>query len=141
MNQLQIKLTEWFLRLALCIGMLSAVADRFGFWPKESSAWGNWPAFVAYTQQLNPFVPANLIEIVAGAATFFEIFLAIMLLISFRTEIFAKATGFLLLIFGIMMSIQLGVKAPLDYSVFAAAGAAFGLAQIVRFQKNQENYY
>ena len=31
-----------FLRIAIATGFLSAVADRFGFWNKEVSAWGNW---------------------------------------------------------------------------------------------------
>ncbi len=48
------KIVEWFLRIALSLGFLSAVADRFGLWGKEVSAWGNWENFIAYTQKLNP---------------------------------------------------------------------------------------
>jgi hypothetical protein len=33
------------LRFAVGFGFLSAVADRFGMWPKEISAWGNWEDF------------------------------------------------------------------------------------------------
>lgn len=35
----QITIIEWFLRISLSVGFLSAVADRFGLWPKEVSAW------------------------------------------------------------------------------------------------------
>lgn len=43
-----------FLRLAISMGFLSAVADRFGLWSPEVSAWGNWDNFMAGTGQLNP---------------------------------------------------------------------------------------
>lgn len=42
---------QLFLRFTLAITMLSAVADRFGFWGKNS-AWGNWESFEKYTVQL-----------------------------------------------------------------------------------------
>ena len=41
-----------FLRLALGISFLSAVADRFGLWgvfEQPNVAWGNYARFVAYT--------------------------------------------------------------------------------------------
>ncbi|MEG1025672.1 MAG: DoxX family protein [Flavobacterium sp.] len=126
------KLVEWFLRITLSVGMLSAVADRFGLWSKELSAWGNWESFVAYTQQLNPLIPGSFIEIVAGIATSLEIILGIGLLIPYKTSLFAKATGLLLLIFGLSMAIFLNIKAPLDYSVFVGAAAAFALSVVVK---------
>ncbi len=73
----RLKLTEWFLRLSLSIGMLSAVADRFGIWPKEQSAWGNWDAFVKYTATLNPYFPESVTPYLGSLATFLEIVLAI----------------------------------------------------------------
>jgi thiosulfate dehydrogenase [quinone] large subunit len=39
-----------FLRSAISIGFLSAIADRFGFWNIEVSAWGDWNSFLDYTQ-------------------------------------------------------------------------------------------
>ncbi len=39
----------WFLRIALAISFLSAVADRFGLWGSPGAAnvaWGDWPTFV-----------------------------------------------------------------------------------------------
>jgi len=132
MNNLEKKLPEWFLRIALGAGMLSAVADRFGLWNKELSAWGNWENFVAYTQQLNPWIPVSFIEIVAGIATFLEIIFGIGLLIPYKTSLIAKATGFLLLTFGLSMALFLNIKAPLDYSVFVGAAAAFALSVLIK---------
>jgi hypothetical protein len=43
----------------------------------------------------------------------------------------------LLTIFGISMALTLGVKAPLDYSVFTAATAAFSLALMAADDKRE----
>lgn len=121
------KIVEWLLRITLSTTMLSAVADRFGWWSISLSAWGNWESFISYTQLLNPWVPGSLIGFVGGIATFFEVFFAIALLTTYKTPLIAKGTGFLLLIFGLAMAASLNIKAPLDYSVFTASGAAFAL--------------
>lgn len=125
---MQSKLVKLFLRLAISAGFLSAVADRFGFWSKENSAWGNWENFLAYTKVLNPLVPENLLEPVAIIATALEIIFAVFLLAGFKTELFAKLSGYLLLLFGLSMTCTIGIKAPLDYSVFTGAAACFALS-------------
>ncbi|WP_339814124.1 DoxX family protein [uncultured Imperialibacter sp.] len=125
MNNAVIKL---FLRLALAAGFLSAVADRFGWWPAEASAWGNWDSFVAYTAVINPWAPASVVPALAGIATAAEVVFALFLLIGFKTELFAKLSGYLLLAFGLSMALSTGIKGPLDYSVFSAAAAAFALS-------------
>ncbi|TDO83114.1 hypothetical protein EV143_102378 [Flavobacterium chryseum] len=122
------KLIEIFLRLAISISFLSAVADRFGLWSKEVSAWGNWDNFVAYTRVLNPLIPESLINPIAIIATAAEVIFAIFLLIGFKTELFAKLSGFILLIFALSMTFTIGIKGPLDYSVFTSAAAAFALS-------------
>ena len=45
----------------------------------------------------------------------------------------ALATGGLLLLFALTMTFSSGIKAPLDYSVYAAAAAAFYLAATSTF--------
>lgn len=120
--------TKLFLRIAISLGFLSAVADRFGLWPKEVSVWGNWKSFVAYTQQINPWVSGKLVEALAITATVAEIVFALFLLIGFKTSLFAKLSGFMLLLFALAMTFSLGIKAPLDYSVYIASGAAFALS-------------
>ena len=122
------KLVKLFLRLALSVGFLSAVADRFGFWSKEFSVWGNWENFLNYTKLLNPWVPENLIEPMGVIATVAEIIFPLFLLLGFKTELFAKLSGFLLLIFALSMTFSTGIKGAFDYSVFTAAAAAFALS-------------
>ncbi|GAA5096158.1 hypothetical protein GCM10023210_29650 [Chryseobacterium ginsengisoli] len=123
---------QLFLRIAIAVTMLSAIADRFGFWGKNS-AWGNWENFEKYTKQLTFFLPESLSTFSAYAATFLEILFPLMLILGFKTKIAAYGAGFLLLIFALSMSVALGIKAPLDYSVWVGSAAAFLLA-------NQEKY-
>ena len=122
---------QWFLRVALAVGFLSAVADRFGLWGAAGAAnvaWGAWQPFVDYVAKLNWFAPPASTPILAWAATVAEVVLGIGLLIGWQLRWFALAAGLLLLSFAITMTLALGVKAPLDFSVFAAAGGAFLLA-------------
>ncbi len=124
-------LIEWFLRASLSAGFLSAVADRFGLWTKELSAWGNWGNFLTYTKELNPYLPDSVIPFAGGVATALEIIFAIVLLTNFKTVFFARCTGLLLLLFALSMTFSKSIKVPLDYSVFSASAAAFALSQLV----------
>jgi thiosulfate dehydrogenase (quinone) large subunit len=124
------KIVKLFLRLTIAIGFLSAVADRFGFWNEKNSVWGNWDRFVEYTQVVNPWFPNAFIEAVAIIATGAEVVFALCLLIGYKTELFARLSGVLLLIFGLAMALSTGIKGPLDYSVFTASAAAFALGMI-----------
>ncbi|MBO3700504.1 DoxX family protein [Roseivirga sp. E12] len=117
-----------FLRAAIGTSFLSAVADRFGLWPKEVSAWGNWESFIAYTQQLNPIVPESLIPALGGFVTAAEIIFALCLIIGFKTEYIARLSGILLLLFAGAMILSSGIKGVFDYSVLAASAAAFALS-------------
>ncbi|WP_299442491.1 DoxX family protein [uncultured Aquimarina sp.] len=119
-----------FLRVSVATGFISAVADRFGLWPKEKSAWGTWDSFLEYTKLLNPWAPEFMTNSIGLIATLAEIILAFFLLIGFKTALSARISGVLLLIFGVTMTFTLGIKAPLDYSVFSASAAAFGLSLI-----------
>ncbi len=127
---MDIKIIKLFLRVTIAAGFFSAVADRFGMWPKDVSAWGNWDNFVQYTAAINPWIPISLIGILAIIATAAEIFFAFCLLIGFKTELFAKLSGILLLIFALSMTFSIGIKAPFDYSVFIASAGAFALSTI-----------
>ena len=124
------KLIKLFLRFAIGAGFLSAVADRFGFWSKEVSAWGNWDNFIAYTQSLNPLIPPPFIPFIGWVSTLLEILFGLGLITGFKTSLMAKLSGWLLLIFALAMTFTRGIKAPLDYSVLAASAGAFGLSLI-----------
>ena len=124
MNQGIIKL---FLRFSIAAGFLSAVADRFGLWSEKYSVWGNWNNFLEYTKLINPWFPESLIPAIGGIATGAEILFAICLILGFKTELFAKLSGTLLLLFALSMTFSSGIKGAFDYSVFAASAAAFAL--------------
>ena len=119
---------QLFLRLALSVTMLSAVADRFGWWSAENSSWGNMKSFEEYTRSLTFFLPEALSTFSAYAATFFEILFPLMLIVGFKTRIAAYGSSILLLIFAVSMTITLGSKAPLNYSVWVGSAAALLLA-------------
>lgn len=127
------RLARLFLRFSLAASFLSAVADRFGVWGPAGSdgvSWGNWGSFVDYVELLNSFAPAAFIPALAWTATAAEVALALGLIIGWRLQSVALASGLLLSSFAITMTLALGIKAPLDYSVFTAAGAALLLAAI-----------
>ena len=130
------------LRLALAAGFLSAVADRFGLWGKPGAAgvaWGEWANFISYTARLNWFLPPSLIQPVGVLATLLETILAIGLLAGFWPRCFALASSGLLLLFALSMTFAIGIKAPLDYSVYTAAAAAALLGTVRCEQKAPEH--
>ncbi|WP_449399311.1 DoxX family membrane protein [Chryseobacterium wanjuense] len=133
-----IQFPQLFLRLALAVTMLSAVADRFGFWGKNS-AWGNWGNFEKYTKLVTSFLPDMLSTFSAYSATFLEILFPLMLILGFKTKIAAYGAGFLLLIFALSMTISLGIKAPLDYSVWVGSTGAFLLASQEKYSLTIDN--
>jgi thiosulfate dehydrogenase (quinone) large subunit len=119
------------LRIALGVTFLSAVADRFGVWGPPGGhnvAWGDFTRFTQYTAKVNPWAPPALVPILAWTATIAEIVLGVALLVGFSTRRAALASGVLLSLFAIGMTIGTGVKTALDASVFSAAAGAFGLA-------------
>lgn len=119
-------------RLALSASFVSAVADRLGWWGAAGDpgvVWGNFRAFLDYTQVLNPLVPAALIPALGWTVTALELILAVLLLLPVGRPWVAVVSGALLTAFGVAMAASGGIKAPLDFSVFSAAGAAFLLAQ------------
>src|SRR5215469_414272 len=125
-----------FLRLALGISFLSAVADRFGLWGvygQPNVAWGNYARFVAYTAKLNWFLPAATIPVLAIISTAAETLFGFLLVLGWKTRITALLSGLLLSTFALTMAMASGVKAPLDFSVFSAAGGALLLATCADF--------
>ena len=125
-----------YLRLALGISFLSAVADRFGLWGaygQPNVAWGNFARFVDYTAKLNWFLPAAMIPALAMIATAAETIFGLLLVLGWKTRITALLSGVLLTAFALTMTMALGVKAPLDLSVFSAAGGALLLGAYAQF--------
>ncbi len=130
------KFSSVFLRLALGISFLSAVADRFGLWGaygQPNVSWGNYARFVNYTAKLNWFLPGSIIPVLSNMTTALETLLGILLVVGWKTRITARLSGVLLSIFAVAMTLALGVKAPLNFSVFSAAGGALLLGAFTHF--------
>src|SRR5262245_37065962 len=130
----------WFLRLSITGGFLSGVADRLGIWCAPGTpnvAVGACAPFVEYTGKLNWFAPAPVVSSLALAATFSETVLAVGLIVCWQLRWFALGSGLLLLSFALTITLALGIKAPLNYSVFAASAGAFFLATSTRWQAEQ----
>ena len=116
-----------FLRCALGLGFLSAVADRFGLWGafgQPNVEWGNFSRFLEYTHSLNWYVPAGMIPPLGVIATGAETLFGLLLLVGWHTRAAALSSGLLLLSFGVAMTLALGVKAPLNFAVFTGVGGA-----------------
>ncbi len=124
-----------WLRWGLGTAFLSACADRLGLWGPPGSryaSWGDWAHFVDYTGKLNWFLPHGWIPAIAVIATTAEIVLGAALLIGIYTRYVAFASSALLTLFALSMTVALGVKSPLNFSVFTAAAAAALLGAVSR---------
>jgi len=125
------EIARLFARIALGVSFLSAVADRFGVWGPpgaKSVSWGTFAHFVEYTGTVTALFPSGLTVSFAWAATVAETVCGVLLIAGFKTRVVSVLAGLLLLLFAVGMATGLGIKSPLDYSVFSAAAAAFLLA-------------
>ncbi len=130
MNPRWYRVADWGLRLSLAAAFLSAVADRFGLTGPPGGpnvAWGAWQPFVDYTAQLLFFLPTSLVPAAAAVATGAEVVLGLWLLVNWKVHLAALFSALLLLSFALTMTVSLGIKAPLNYSVFTCCAAAWGL--------------
>lgn len=116
-----------YARVALGAAFLSAVASRIGLWD-GSPARDAFGRFVAYTAEVNAFMPAALIPPLAWSATIAETALGLALIAGYRVRWAAGGAAVLLALFGSAMAASYGPKEPLDYSVFSASAAALLLA-------------
>jgi len=120
-----------YLRLAVAAGFLTSVSDRFGFWGQPGTtnvAWGGFRQFAAYTAQLNPWAPAALVGPLAWFVTVAETVLGLTLVVGLGTRYAALASGVLMGLFALGLTVGIGAKSALNYSVFTASAGAFALA-------------
>lgn len=133
----QLNNAQFFLRIALGIGFIYAVIDRIGWLgPADGKniAWGNWQNFLDYTHILMPFLNRSLSDFFGLIATIAETLFGICLIIGFKTKIMALGSFALLLGFALFMAISLGLKAPFNYSVFAASAGALLLSTLPAYR-------
>ena len=142
MNTNTINFSQLFLRLALAASLLSAVADRLGLWGPPGAvnvSWGNWENFLAYSNKLNFYVSPQIGNVLAILATVLEVVFGVMFLIGYKTRLASWGTFLLMVIFALSMTVALGVKPPLSYSVWTTAGAAALLGSISRYKWSIDN--
>lgn len=116
-----------YTRIALSAAFLSGIASRFGLYGKNVG-YGNFANFTRYTAEVNSFMPAATIPVLAWTATGAELLLGVLLLAGIWPRRVALASAILLFLFGAAMTASAGIKSPLDYSVFSASAAACLLA-------------
>ena len=129
-----VRYAVWIARLAFGATLLSAVADRFGFWGPYGSphvAWGDWAHFVHYCSVLNSYAPAALAPALAWISTIFEVAFGVAFLIGFQLEFVAYGSAALFTLFAFGMTWGTGIKSPLDASVFADAAGALLLGVLL----------
>jgi uncharacterized membrane protein YphA (DoxX/SURF4 family) len=112
-----------YARVALGAAFLSAVGSRLGLWGGNDFA-----AFERYTAEVNSFMPAATIPLLARAATVLELALGVALVAGVGGRWVARGAALLLALVGTAMAISFGVKSPLDYSVFSASACALLLS-------------
>jgi putative oxidoreductase len=122
-----VRVAPGYARVALGAAFLSGIASRFGLWGK-GVGYGSFEAFEQYTAEVNAFMPRVTIPFLAWGATAAELGLGLLLVLGVWRRPVAFASAALLLIFALAMALSLGIKSPLDYSVFSASAAALLLA-------------
>jgi uncharacterized membrane protein YphA (DoxX/SURF4 family) len=130
MDTKRVTTIQIFLRIAISMSFLSAVADRLGMWGAPGTdgvAWGTWENFLTYSQEVNSFVGPGANYALVTTATILETLLAVLLLAGYKIRLAAIASGLLLLCFALAMTYSFGIKTTLDYSVWTAAAASFAL--------------
>src|SRR5918996_3197958 len=101
-----------YLRFALGLTFLSAVADRFGLWGPPGAtnvAWGNLGSFFEYTAKLNPYLPGTLVPVLGWAVTVAEIAAGVLLVAGVYLRAAATLAFVLLLGFAVGMTIGTGI--------------------------------
>ena len=91
-------------------------------WTTKCSLGGMFSRFVEYTGRLNSYLSSRMTLTLAVISTGAEILFGRLLLVGWYTRTAALLSGILLMAFGLAMALALGAKAPLDFSVFSAAG-------------------
>lgn len=118
-------------RIALGLGLLFSVADRFGLLGGPGAAgvsWGDWTHFVDYTREVNAFMPAGFAPTLAVLATIAELAGGVAMVLGLMIRRATLGVALLLTIYGFAMSLSLGAGSPFPYVVWPLAAAALALA-------------
>lgn len=124
---------QLFLRLALGIGFILPVMDRFGWLGAPGNptvGWGSWSIFLDYTNSLMPFLSRSMANIMAIIATAGELVFAVLLIIGYKIRLAAIGSFLLTLMFALSMLIFANYRAPFNYSVFVVSASSLLLATL-----------
>ncbi|GAA4204790.1 hypothetical protein GCM10022289_23300 [Pedobacter jeongneungensis] len=124
---------QLFLRLALGIGFILPVMDRFGWLGAPGSptvGWGSWSIFVDYTNSLMPYLSRALANVMGIIATAGELIFGILLIIGYKIKLAAIGSFLLTLAFALSMFIFANYRAPFNYSVFVVSASSLVLATL-----------
>lgn len=119
------------LRISLALTILSAVADKLGYWGEPGAAgvlWGDWDTYTDYVAKLLPYLPGSLAEKVGTVFTLIEVMLALMLLFGLKVRWAAIGTAAYVFKTAVLMLLSQGLKLPFSYSLFVVCAAALLLA-------------
>lgn len=132
---------QTLLRFALGAGFILPVLDRTGFLGAPGSAnisWGNWVNFVAYANNLMPYLSTEIASFFGLVATIGEALFGILLIVGYKIKHAAYGSFMLTLIFALSMLFFVGYRSPFDYSVFVVSFSSLLLASLSD-KKMQEN--
>ncbi|WP_293307814.1 DoxX family protein [Pedobacter sp. UBA5917] len=124
---------QLFLRLALGIGFILPVMDRFGWLGAPGSptvGWGSWAIFLDYTNSLMPYLSRPLANIMGIIATAGELVFGILMIIGYKIKPAAIGSFLLTLAFALSMLIFANYRAPFNYSVFVVSASSLVLATL-----------
>lgn len=119
------------LRLLIGLAFLQAVGDRFGLFGGPGTpgvSWGDFAHFIAYTGQVNSFMPHAIIPTLAVLATICEITFGLTMLLGVRIRYAALGSAILLFLFATAMTIS-GLS-QFSYGVYLMSAGALSLAAI-----------
>lgn len=125
-----------YARLAVGAAFLSAVSGRFGLWDRTFDM-KYFAEFLEYAGEVLSFMPKSTIPFLAWIATLCETTLGILLILGVWRRWVSLASAILLAMFATAMAISLGLKSPMDYSVYSASGAAVLLALDANRQRSR----
>lgn len=125
------------MRILIGLNFGISICDRFGLFGHYGNpgvSWGDFGHFIAYTRQVNSFLPASFAPFLAVAATVAEIALTIALVLGIAPQLACSAAALLLLAYTVAMTISFGFTSQLYYAVLElCAGAWFLSTLTVKF--------
>lgn len=119
------------LRILIGIALFGSVGDRLGWFGGPGApgvSWGNFANFIIYTGQVNAFLPAAVIPALAVIESIVEGVLGLALLVGVGGRATLLASTLLLLLFGVAMSVSLGLMSQFPFAVFVLAAGGWVLA-------------